>query len=68
MESRNIILLLSDDVFIMKTTSIPLTELYFKKIEEVMKKENIPTKSELVRLAIRELIEKDKKFLEDHFI
>ena len=50
----------------MKTISIPLTELYLKKMEEIMKKERVPTKSELVRLAIRELLERDEMIFKEN--
>ena len=48
---------------IMKTVSIPLTEMYLKKMEEIIEKERIHTNSEFVRLAIRELLERDEKIL-----
>ena len=44
----------------MKTITIPISEMYLKEMEKIIEKERIPTKSEFVRLAIRELIEQDE--------
>ena len=47
----------------MKNITINLPDIYDKKIQQFIKKKIVPSRSECIRLAIREFLHKEYKFL-----